>query len=156
MFGHALRGDNRPTGTAGANIAVKAARPLLHSILLLTLLARSAMVPGYMPGSSGGPLALCPEGLPEVVAARLFGTTSHHHQHHGNRGEPEPTRHAGAAAAECALGTGWIALGPPPIDIAGSAPMENALPSARSRNLIPLAPRADFRARAPPHPLQHA
>lgn len=156
MFRHALRGDNRPTGTAGANIAVKAARPLLHSILLLTLLARSAMVPGYMPGSSGGPLALCPEGLPEAAAARLFGPTSHHHQHHGNHDEPEPTRHANAAAAECALGTGWIALGPPSINIAGSAPAENAPPSARSRGLIPLAPRADFRARAPPHPLQQA
>ncbi len=131
-------------------------RLMLHSILMLALLARSAVVPGYMPGSGGGPLALCPEGLPERVAVRLFEPTSHAHHNHGTPGEPEPTPHSGGSPAECALGAGWIALGPPAIDITGSAPAETVLPAAGRRDRILPATRTDFQARAPPRHLPHA
>ncbi|MEN1729011.1 MAG: hypothetical protein AAGJ52_11285 [Pseudomonadota bacterium] len=57
---------------------------LLQSLLMVSLLLRSLIAPGYMPQpfDEASPLALCHSGLSAPVAQQLFGDDSSHH-HHG-------------------------------------------------------------------------
>jgi len=126
---------------------LRARRPLLHSLLLVALLARSAVAPGYMPDGDGRLLALCPGGLPSAVVEALLGSAGHDHS---GADDPDRDAHSDLAMERCALGAALVAAGLPAAEPVWTAPDLEALPSARGRDLQPRTMQAAFRARAPP------
>jgi len=131
---------------------LRARRPLLHSLLLLVLLARSAVAAGYMPDGDGRLLALCPEGLPAAVAEALLGSTGHDHSGHD---DSDHDAHSDWALERCALGAALAAAGPPMAEAAWTSPgIETLLPSEGHDLYFTTLPAA-FRARAPPIVYQH-
>jgi hypothetical protein len=141
----------------------------LHALLIGVLLARAMVAPGFMPGSlSGGPLQLCPNGLPSRAVALLFGADPAHaghaqhaaqqgdqHAHHGHaQDSQEPAAPAPPDSGRyehCSIGEALsqVALtAAPAIPVALLRPLPP--PSAEDRkaaSATPILPRA----RGPPH-----
>jgi len=126
---------------------LRARRPLLHLLLLVALLARSAVAAGYMPDGNGKLLALCPDGLPQTVVEVLLGGAGHDHS--GADG-PDRNAHSDLAMERCALGAALVTAGLPTAEPVLAAPDLEALPSVAGYDCQPRTMRAAFRARAPP------
>jgi hypothetical protein len=75
----------------------------LATVLIVAVLLRSLIPPGYMPGGSHW-LMFCPDGLPEQMLAHHAAHSHHHNQdsHHGSRTQVEHCPFAGLAGGPAA------------------------------------------------------
>jgi len=113
----------------------RSTRAQLTTILVVVLLLRSLIPPGFMPGSGGG-LILCPDGLP------VLSVHAEHH-HHGGGGSPTHIEHCpfgGLACGPTAHSCPAVAMAAPE-----SRPVFHYASSLWGAQRIPLPP-----ARAPP------
>lgn len=126
-------------------------RALLNWLLLIALLARSAVAAGYMPAGEGRLVTLCPEGLPTALADALLSSAGHDHDDHQR---PERSDHSDLTLDRCALGAAFVALGPPMAEtVLPAAGIETGC-SVGSLDLQPRILPAAYHARAPPLLLQ--
>lgn len=136
-----------PFGSSFGRDVLASRRPLLHWLLLIALLARSAVAPGYMPADDGRLLALCPDGLPVAVAEVLLGNAGHDHSGHD---ESDGNAHSEWALERCALGAALAAAGLPTGEAVWSAPDVQTLPLGKDQDVYLETLSSAFRARAPP------
>jgi hypothetical protein len=73
----------------------------LSTVLIVAVLVRSLIPPGFMPGRSDW-LMLCPEGLPEQLLAHHAAHSHHQDPHHGSRTHVEHCPFAGLAGGPVA------------------------------------------------------
>jgi hypothetical protein len=102
---------------------------LAMSVLLMSLLIRSLIAPGYMPQplSGSGPLSLCHSGLSTAVSQQLFGNAQGHRHHAASEpGAGHHHHHGHHHPADQASGTG----APEPLTSADLCPLDNGLSSA--------------------------
>ncbi|MCA1778118.1 MAG: hypothetical protein LC637_01675 [Xanthomonadaceae bacterium] len=124
--------------------------PILIPLLIMVVVLRGMIAPGFMPGGGGWPVQLCPDGLsPDIVALITAPDAANTHDH-GIVDDGSTSGHESWALERCALGAALAQAALPVIGISLAA-VSNPLEFHRARlSRVIARPASAPRARGPP------